>query len=164
MWTQRQNGGKNLRFQKYPHTCGRGLSVYNQSNIIKLGAFLGANLSPKTHFGAKLGPCLFIFIHQIANLWPNGAKTVPLFLKTNPALTVETIFAPFYSVYSIVCMVVQMISVIKPTFVTFTPCKLLYIGTFTVILKFIIEPTINSAIVLHWKRVAWSLLKAVLGY
>ena len=24
VWAQRQNGEKNLRFQKYPHTCGRG--------------------------------------------------------------------------------------------------------------------------------------------
>ena len=27
VWTQRRNGGKNLRFQKYPHTCGRGLKT-----------------------------------------------------------------------------------------------------------------------------------------
>ena len=27
VWTQRQNGGKNLRFQKYPHTCERGLNI-----------------------------------------------------------------------------------------------------------------------------------------
>jgi hypothetical protein len=26
VWTQHQNREKNLRFQKYPHTCGWGLS------------------------------------------------------------------------------------------------------------------------------------------
>ena len=28
VWTQRENGGKNLHFQKYPDTCGRDLIHY----------------------------------------------------------------------------------------------------------------------------------------